>query len=130
MVWWRKRKQSESLPWYRSPKYRGNLTEDEKRALDSFRLREKSYGEKHPAAGFEDLPEEVGMYISKLQIESYDQTQESLVGRYFVLSAVGAFLLLNHFGWVSPKYDSTEVLVFGVVSLLAPWVYYPIKEKR
>ena len=70
------------------------------------------------------------MYISKLQIESYDQTQESLVGRYFVLSAVGAFLLLNHFGWVSPKYDSTEVLVFGVVSLLAPWVYYPIKEKR
>jgi hypothetical protein len=39
-------------------------------------------------------------------------------------------MLLNHSGWVSPKYDSTEVLVFGAVLLLAPWIYYPIKWRK
>jgi hypothetical protein len=73
MVWGSKRKQTESLPWDRSPKYKGNLTEDEKRELDSFRFREKSYNEKHPAS--HDLSEEVTMYISKLQIELYDKIQ-------------------------------------------------------
>src|SRR5262249_31539375 len=79
---------------------------------------------------YEDLPDEVQMYISKIQIELYDKIQETLVGRCFLVSAIGAFLLLNHFGWFSPKYDSIDVLVFGAVSLLAPWVYYPIKWKK
>jgi hypothetical protein len=128
MVWW-KRKQKESLPWYRAPKYKGNLTEDEKRELDSFRLREKN-GQKHPAAGYDELPNEVQMYISKLQIERYDHIQELLVGRCFLVSGVGALLLLNHFGWFPLKYDSTEVLVCGAVLLLAPWFYYPIKWRK
>ena len=41
-------------PRYRQRGYKGNLTEDEKRFLDSFRN-----GEPHPATSFEDLLGEV-----------------------------------------------------------------------
>jgi exonuclease I len=34
----RKKKQPEHLPWYRARNYKGNLTEDEKRQLDFFRM--------------------------------------------------------------------------------------------
>ena len=47
-------KEQNWTPWYRRKEYKGNLTEEEKRHLDSFRL-----DEKHPAAAVEDLPEEV-----------------------------------------------------------------------
>jgi hypothetical protein len=56
---WRKK---ESLPWYRAPNYKGDLTEDEKRELDLFRYRAERHGIKHPAATYDDLPEEVGSY--------------------------------------------------------------------
>jgi hypothetical protein len=118
------------LPWYRAPNYKGNLTEDEKRELDSFRHRAKSDGVEHPTATYSDLPKEVGSYILKLEIELYDKIQENLVGRCFLGSGVGAFLLLNYFGWISPKYNSTEIFLFGAVLLLAPWVYYPIKWRK
>jgi hypothetical protein len=120
---WRKRKGKVSLPWYRGPTYKGNLTEDEKRELDSFRHRAMGHGAKHPAATYTDLPEEVGSYITKLQMELYDKIQEDLVSRCLLLSGVGAFLLLNYFDWISPKYNSTELFLFGTVLLLASWVY-------
>jgi hypothetical protein len=41
MFWSKKTKTVKSLPWYRSPKYKGDLTEEEKRELDSFRFREE-----------------------------------------------------------------------------------------
>lgn len=127
-MFWRKKK--ESVPWYRVPNYKGNLTEDEKRELDSFRHRAESHGEDHPAATYDDLPEEVRDYVSKLQIEFYDKIQEGLVGRCLLISAVGAFLLLNHFGWFTGAYNSTEILLVGALFLLAPWVYYPIKWRK
>jgi hypothetical protein len=123
-----KKKGKEPLPWYRARNYKGNLTEAEKRELDSFRHRESQGGE-HPSASYDDLPEEVQSYISKLEIERYDLIQETLVGRCFVLSGVGLFLLINHFGW-SPKYDSLEVFLVGVLLLSAPWVYYPLRWKK
>ena len=129
-MFWRKRKKRDSVPWYRATNYRGNLAEDEKRELDSFRHQAKSHGVKHPAATCSNLPEEVGLYISKLQIELYDKIQENLVSRCLLISGVGAFLLLNYFGWISPKYNSTEFFLFGAVLLLAPWVYYPIKFRK
>jgi hypothetical protein len=110
-------------------KNKGNLTEAEKRELDSFRHRESEGGE-HPSAHYDDLPEEVRSYLSKIEIERYDLIQETLVGRCFLLSGVGLFLLLNHFGWISPKYDSTAVFLAGGFLLLAPWVYYPIKWRK
>lgn len=125
----RKKKQKEPLPWYRERNYKGNLTEDEKRELDFFRHREKSQGIKHPAASYDDLPEEVGSYIAKLQIENYDHTQERLVGRCFIGSAIGALILASYFGWV-PQRDSTLMFIYGAVLLVAPWIYYPIKWRR
>ena len=130
MFWRKKREKKEPLPWYRAPNYKGNLTEDEKRELDLFRYRAERHGVKHPAASYDDLPEEVGSYISKLQIERYDEIQGRLVGRCFLASGVGAFLLLNYFGWSSPNYNSTETLLFGAVLLVVPLVYYPIKWRK
>jgi hypothetical protein len=127
MFW---RKKQEVLPWYRALNYKGNLTEDEKRELDSFRYQSEHHGLGHPAAKCSDLPEEVAQYISGLQIQLYDSIQESLAGRCLLMCAVGAFLLLNHFGWFSLDYHSVETLMFGAVLLLAPLVYYPIKWKR
>jgi hypothetical protein len=111
----RKKKRKEPLPWYRARNYNGNLTEAEKRELDSFRHRESEGGE-HPSASYGDLPEEVQSYLSKIEIEYYDLIQQTLVGRCLLLSGVGLFLLLNHFGWISLKYDSTEVFLAGLFS--------------
>lgn len=129
-MFWRKRKKKEPLPWYRAPNYKGNLTEDEKQEFDSFRYQARRHGSKHPAATYSDLPEEAGLYISRLHIELYDKLQENLVGRCFLVSGVNAFLLLNYFGLISPKYNSTEIFLFGTALLLAPWIYYPIKWRK
>jgi hypothetical protein len=46
--------------------YKGNLTENEKRQLDFFRMQEK-----HPAADYDSLPEEVQRYINRITMEHY-----------------------------------------------------------
>jgi hypothetical protein len=123
------RKQKERLPWYRRRGYKGNLTEDEKRELDLFRLREKRDEERHPAATFEDIPEEVQSYISKIEIELYDAIQERLAARCFVITAIGGFYLATYLGWISRKYDELDAFL-GVFLLIAPWIYYVWKWKR
>jgi hypothetical protein len=47
--------------------YKGNLTENEKRQLDFFRMQEK-----HPVADYDSLPEEVQRYINRITMEHYD----------------------------------------------------------
>jgi hypothetical protein len=37
----RKKKPAECLPWYRARDYKGDLTENEKRQLDLFRMRKE-----------------------------------------------------------------------------------------
>ena len=125
----RQKVRREGLPWYRAPNYKGSLTEAEKRELDSFRLQE-SQGGADRSANCGELPDEVQSYLSKIWVERYDQIQEALVGRCFLVSAIGLFLLLNHFRCISPNYDSTEVFFAGAFLLLAPWIYYPIKWKK
>jgi hypothetical protein len=58
------------------------------------------------------------MYISKIEMELYDERQEALVGRCFLVSGVGAFILLSYMGWISLQYNSFAVL--GVMMLVAP----------
>ena len=132
MGWWsnRKKKKPEPLPWYRASSYKGNLTEDDKRELDSFRFREKAHNERHPAASWDDLPEEVTDYVSKLQVELYNKTQDSLFNACLVMSGIGGFMILTHFGWISSRFDAIEVFLSGVFLFLTPWVYYPIKWKK
>jgi len=125
----RKQKPKEPLPWYRAKNYKGSLTEQEKRELDAFRHRE-TQGGRHPAATYSDLPNEVQMYISKIEVERYNHIQDRLVGSTFVVSAIGAFLLVNHFGWINPDYHSDWALAYGALLLVAPWIYYPIKWRK
>jgi len=88
-MWTRK---PEWLPWYRARNYKGNLTEAEKRQLDAFRTQPK-----HPAATFDDLPEEVQSYLSGIQLELYEKKQEGVAGRAFLYSAIGAGLLFLNY---------------------------------
>jgi hypothetical protein len=83
-----KRKQQEWVPWYRARNYKGNLTEAEKRQLDAFRTQPK-----HPAATFDDLPEEAQGYLSGIRLELYDKKQDGAASRAFVMSAIGAGVL-------------------------------------
>jgi hypothetical protein len=88
------KRKAEWVPWYRAHDYEGNLTEAEKRQLDSFRVQPK-----HPAAQYDELPEEVQSYINRIECELYDKKQSSLVGQATVLSAIGgALLFLNYKG--------------------------------
>lgn len=90
-------KEQDWTPWYRRKEYKGNLTEEEKRHLDSFRLEEK-----HPAVAVEDLPEEVQGYLSELELAVYDAKQEGVATKAFVLTGIGAlaiFLAYRELGW-------------------------------
>lgn len=69
MAWFRKH-EGDDVAWYRHRSYNGNLSEDQKMELDSIRWQSKSG--RHPAAKFEDLPEEVQDYIVYLENEISD----------------------------------------------------------
>ena len=125
--WLRRRRRkspSERLPWYRAPDYSGNLTEAEKRELDAFRMQVR-----HPAARYGDLPEEVKMYISGLQIEAYDLKQERAAGRAFTFSLAGAALLyINHFGFGTR--DLIWPYVVGLALMIVPWIVYRFEWQK
>jgi hypothetical protein len=119
-----KSKKSEWVPWYRRKKYNGNLTEEEKRHLDSFRLEEK-----HPAAKPDDLPEEVLSYFSELQLAVYDQKQDNLTKMWFLLTGFGAFLIFMAYretGWLSPLFG----YVLGGAMIAFAWIYYSREFKK
>jgi hypothetical protein len=112
----RKKKPTELLPWYRAPGYKGNLTEDQKRRLDSFRMREK-----HPADTYDSLPEEVKNYINKLEMEVYDNKQQSLAARCLLVSGVSAFFLARYI----LGYDEGSWLEYGwALGVILPWIYH------
>ena len=95
MFWFRKRS-GDDAAWYRHPKYKGNLTEDEKMELDSIRWQAKSG--RHPAAKFEDLPDEVQSYIISMKSEAMESRYTapgiaSLIGivsiSYCIIAKIG-----------------------------------------
>ena len=90
-MWKRK---TEFLPWYRARNYKGNLTEAQKRDLDSFRAQET-----HPAADYDSLPTEVQHYINKLEMEIYDSKQQKIAARTLFGTGIGVLLALQmYFG--------------------------------
>ena len=114
-MFWRKKKNPEDqMPWYRRRGYKGDLTEDEKRELDSLRWLAQQPGGKHPAAEYSDLllPDEVRTYISKLEIELHDERGTLLMGRVLVATGLGAFLLASYFGWIGPMNHESSTLSF------------------
>lgn len=114
----------EFLPWYRKPSYRGNLTEEQKRHLDAIRDRQP-----HPAATYDQLPEEVQSYIGELEMEAYDAKQQALVGRTVVLSAVGAFLVDANFLHLL-NLTNAWAATLAVPLLVLPWLFYVRQWRR
>ncbi|PWE33430.1 hypothetical protein DDZ14_04310 [Maritimibacter sp. 55A14] len=117
-------KEQDWTPWYRRKEYKGNLTEEEKRHLDSFRLEEK-----HPAVAVEDLPEEVQGYLSELELAVYEAKQEGVATKAFVLTGIGAiviFLAYRELGWFSPLVG----YVIGGAIIAFAWVNYSREWKK
>jgi hypothetical protein len=119
----RRKKQAEQLPWYRMRNYKGNLTEAEKRQLDAFRMQEK-----HPAADYDSLPQEVQSYINGLELENYDNKQGALVLPILVCSGFGAYFLIR----CILGYDEGSLVNYAVsiAFLVLPWIWYRIKWKQ
>lgn len=114
----------EWLPWYRRKGYKGNLTEEEKRILDSLRMKEP-----HPAARYEQLPDEAQRYINRLEVELYDKKQESAAGKAFLLTGVAVFPIwfgYKGYGDSSPLFS----YLLGSVLLIVAWVGYRWEWKK
>jgi hypothetical protein len=117
-MFWHRSKYREVAPWYRARAYRGNLTEAQKRELDAFRTQPK-----HPAARYEDLPEEVQAYIARLETEAYDLKQEKAVSLALACNAVGlALLYFHYFGALALSTFWTWTL--GLLLVIVPWFVY------
>jgi hypothetical protein len=116
---WKRKPKPEWVPWYRARNYKGNLTEAEKRKLDALRMQPK-----HPAASWEDLPEEVQNYLIKIELELYDMKQERAVSKAMFLSAIGAGLIyLNYVGFFGVPVPWWRYAA-GALFLVVPWFAY------
>lgn len=119
------KEQVEWVPWYRRKGFRGNLTELEKRHLDSFRS-----AERHPAAQYHDLPDEVQQYICEIELALYDRKQEALIGVTVGLTGIGAFLLFvayHDLTWGAPL---TNYLLGAGLIVLAWGRYVHVWKKN
>lgn len=130
-MFWRKKSKEEFVPWYRKRGYKDNLTEEEKRELDSFRWLAQQPEGKHPSAEYSELPEEVQSYISKLQIELHDERGTLLMGRVLFSCIIGVYLVASYFGWRPYNNEgSLWSLCFGIFLIVIPWVYYFREERK
>lgn len=113
----RRKRKAEVLPWYRARGYKGKMTEAEKRELDAFRMLPK-----HPAAHRWDLPQEVQNYITKLELEIYDQKQDRLAGRTIAAVVIGVVIVgVSYFGRPEP---TVFTYIGGVAFIIVPWFVY------
>ena len=119
-------KKGDDLPWYRSPEYKGDLSESEKAELDEFRTNGQ-----HPAARYEELPGEVRIYITKLEGELYDIRQGRLAAWCFLVSALGLAALVAMYLGYYPATPSRYFLGFsGLVLPLVVYFYFFNKNAR
>ena len=114
----------EWVPWYRRKEYKGNLTEEEKRYLDSFRLEEK-----HPAAAVENLPGEVQAYLSELELAVYDARQDGIASSAFLFTGIGVLLLYLTYCEIVWLPLLGGYIAGGVMIILA-WINYSREWKK
>lgn len=139
MAWFRKTKMGD-VAWYRHRNYKGNLSEDQKMELDSIRWKSKSG--QHPAAKFEDLPEEVQDYIVYLESEISDSKFSVsiisfLFGAFLMIYCALSTLDILSYSDVLPSIAklsliSLALIVFGVLdyrSVQKRWVEKDINEE-
>ena len=120
---WKRKRKTEFLPWYRAKGYKGNLTEAQKRELDSFRAQES-----HPASSYGKLPVEVQNYIGRLEMQIYDSKQEKLGIGALIVSMFSALTLYQmYFGF--PEATTWRYVVSGL-GLVVPWIVYRYYWKK
>ena len=120
-----RRAKEEWVPWSRARNYKGNLTEVEKREFDAFRSKPK-----HPAASFDELPQEVQDYINELEFELYDRKQDALQYGTLFVSAIGLAVILDYFLNILTIDTNKIYLILGGIYLIAPWFIYREKWKK
>ena len=110
-------KEQSWVPWYRRKDYDGNLSEEEKRILDSFRMKDK-----HPATSSDDLPSEVQGYISAIEFELYHLKQDTAAGNAVFLSALSALAI--YFGYHGHAFISVAAYLLGAFLFVAALLRY------
>ena len=112
----RRKRKREWLPWYRAHNYKGNLTEAEKRQLDAFRAQPE-----HPAARWDQLPEEVQNYIGRIELELHDKKQDEATGfALFWSLCIVVVLVLNYLGCL--QRSTNWAYPVGALLLILTWV--------
>lgn len=129
-MFWSKPQKKEPLPWYRELNYKGKLTEREKRVFDSFRMQEK-----HPAADYQSLRNEVQEYIVHLEAERYQLELGRLVQGCLIVFALGCYFTYwafreDYIPWTLFGPSTALSLFFGIVFLSVPPVYYWRTSKK
>jgi hypothetical protein len=117
-MFWRRTQKREYLPWYRRLDYKGDLTETEKRELDALRRQKK-----HPAARYEDLPDEVQHYIAGLELAAYDLKQDKAALKPIACALIGISLLYFHYVG-PPSLSAFWTWAWALFLLIVPWFVY------
>lgn len=111
------------IPWYRRQDYKGDLSEKEKRILDSFHSEAK-----HPAAPYESLPDEVQEYINSLEFELFQNNKdEAIITALFATAITVIILCITYKGNLF-----YEAPIYGIclAALISIWVKYYKKLKN
>ncbi len=110
--------ESEWLPWYRRKHFKGKITEQEKRVLDSYRTKAD-----HPATNYEELPDEVQLYISRIEIELHDKKKEIAVGIWLLAIIFPSFFVYQAFkgNLDNPTYSYLFAAAFFFYGLYRGW---------
>ncbi|MEM9223465.1 MAG: hypothetical protein AAGB11_13820 [Pseudomonadota bacterium] len=118
-------KKADWVPWYRRKKYDGDLTEEEKRYLDSIR-----YSGLHPTQSYLDLSAETQTYIDLMEIELYDEIQAAAARKMMVFAIFGLMIFASAFLTISFdlrfSFDDLSYLncVGGLGLVLLAWFNY------
>ncbi|MCZ4272296.1 hypothetical protein [Maritalea porphyrae] len=116
-------KEIEKLPWYRSKKYKGNLTENQKRQLDGFRMQEK-----HPATDPDSLPGDVQSYINSLEFDLIELKRDSSF--YGAIAATVFAIALAYYYYLGNGYFHTFVgYAFSIGLIVFAWWQHHKKNK-
>lgn len=113
----------EDLPWYRGKGFKGNLTENEKRLLDSFRI-----DNKHPCTSNANIPEDVHALLIRLVVERQEDKLGSFSGKYTAIIGIAAFVI--YLWYIDYLEISTSSLVVGGAGVVCLCVLYSFEYKK
>ena len=99
------------------------MTEADKRELDAVHFQVN-----HPAARYDDLPEEVQRYISNLELQIYDLKWEKAFAKPIIASAIGALFIFSTYKEIG--HLGNFGYVCGVLLLTVPWFIFRRESRK